>query len=63
MDTLSKLKDAVSSAIKEDEILASHTTLRIGGPAKYFYNTDSVEELIKLVLTAEKIKLPYIMGI
>lgn len=61
MDTLSKLKSVVSSPIKEGEILASYTSFKIGGPAKYFCVADLKEDIVKLIDVAHKLKLPYLI--
>lgn len=46
-------------AIKENEILANHSTFKIGGPAKYFTVIKSKEELIEAINFAEKRNLPF----
>jgi len=61
MDTLSKLKSVVSGPIIEGEILARHTSFRIGGPAKYFIIANSKSELIKLIDLVFKFKIPYLV--
>ena len=45
--------------IKENEVLANHSTFRIGGPAKYFIVVKSKEELIEALDFAEKKNLPF----
>ena len=37
----------VRSKIVQNELLARHTTLRIGGPAEYFVRVDSKDELMQ----------------
>ena len=61
MDTLSRLKSVVSSPIKEGEILASYTSFKIGGPAKYFCIALLNEDVAKLIGVAYKLKLPYLI--
>src|SRR6266496_3194841 len=39
----------IDKKILRKEVLARHTTLRIGGPAEYFVRVDSLEELIEAV--------------
>ncbi|MEK7596304.1 MAG: UDP-N-acetylmuramate dehydrogenase [Patescibacteria group bacterium] len=46
-------------AIKENEILANHSTFKIGGPAKYFTVVESKKELIEAIDFAEKRNLPF----
>src|SRR3989344_5727637 len=45
--------------IKENEVLANHSTFSIGGPAKYFIVVKSKEELIEALDFAEKKNLPF----
>ncbi|MDD4995539.1 MAG: UDP-N-acetylmuramate dehydrogenase [Patescibacteria group bacterium] len=42
-----------------DEPLSQHTTLRIGGPAKYFYEANSSEDLIHAVEAAYEVGAKY----
>jgi UDP-N-acetylmuramate dehydrogenase len=46
-------------AIKKNEILANHSTFKIGGPAKYFIAVKSKEELIEAIDFAKKKNLPF----
>lgn len=49
--------------IVEHELLARHTTLRIGGPAEFFVHVDSSAELIEAVGWAREKHLPvFILG-
>lgn len=49
--------------IQENEPMASHTTFRIGGPARYFCEVSSKEELTDALLFAEKQAMPlFILG-
>jgi UDP-N-acetylmuramate dehydrogenase len=61
MDTLSRLKLVVSGAIKEEVELASYTSFRIGGKAKYFYIASNTDEIISLVDICKKIELPFLV--
>jgi len=45
--------------IKENINLANHTTFRIGGPAKFFVEVNSREELIEALKWAKEKSLPY----
>ncbi|MGB9911172.1 MAG: UDP-N-acetylmuramate dehydrogenase [Microgenomates group bacterium] len=45
--------------VKEKEPLSLHTTFKIGGPADLFYEAKTEEEIIKAVLIAKKLKIPY----
>ncbi|NCN07519.1 UDP-N-acetylmuramate dehydrogenase [Candidatus Falkowbacteria bacterium] len=61
MDTLIKLRSVVLSPIKEGEMLASYTSFKIGGPAKYFCIANSNDDIAKLVAMSTKLKLPYLI--
>lgn len=45
--------------IQEGVLLANHTTFRIGGPAKYFFEAETKEDLIKTIGWARKNNLPF----
>jgi UDP-N-acetylmuramate dehydrogenase len=45
--------------IKENEVLSPYTTLKIGGPARYFARVTSQKELILLIEKAQEYKIPY----
>ena len=47
--------------IKENEILAKHTTFAIGGPAKYFAVAKTKEEILEAIGFAESKKLPFFL--
>jgi UDP-N-acetylmuramate dehydrogenase len=59
--TLSKLKSVLGEGVIENEPLSRHTTLGIGGPARYFYRAKTISDLILAVQTALKLKIPYIV--
>lgn len=46
-------------AIKRNEPLKSHCTMRVGGPADYFYELRNIEELPPLATIAEENSIPY----
>ncbi len=48
-----------TSAIRENELLSNHSTFRVGGPAKYFYEVADFSELADLIEWARDEKLPY----
>jgi len=45
--------------IKRNVSLKSYTTFKIGGPAKYFFETKNKKDLIKAILVAKSKKLPF----
>jgi len=45
--------------IQKDVLLAQHTTFRIGGPAKYFYETKNSKDLLKAVEAVRKAEIPF----
>lgn len=45
--------------MKNNVILAPHTTFRIGGPAKYFFIAKTAENIIEAFRTAKKFRLPF----
>jgi len=45
--------------IKRNVLLKEYTTFKIGGPAQFFYEAKTEIDLIKAVLIAQKLKLPF----
>ena len=45
--------------IRKNIPLAPYTTFKIGGPAKYFYEAKSKEDLIKVIKAAKKAGMPF----
>jgi len=45
--------------VKENVLLKNYTTFKIGGRAKYFFVAKSKEDVIKAVLVAKKMRLPF----
>lgn len=45
--------------VLEGELLSLHTTFQIGGPAKYYFEAQTKEEMVKAANLAKKLKLPY----
>lgn len=54
-----KLKDKFGSWFKENEPLAKHVNFRIGGPARFFVEARSTDELVTAVTMAKENALPY----
>jgi UDP-N-acetylmuramate dehydrogenase len=57
--TADKLKERFGTQFKENEPLAKHVNFRIGGPAKYFVEARSTQDLIDVVRLANELSLPY----
>lgn len=57
--TADKLKERFGAQFKENEPLAKHVNFRIGGPAKYFVEARSTQDLIDAVKVAQEYSLPY----
>jgi len=45
-------------AVRRDEPLASHTTMRVGGPADLFVTVNAVEDLVTVLALAREVDLP-----
>jgi UDP-N-acetylmuramate dehydrogenase len=56
---IDQLRKKLGDKVKENEILAPHTTFKIGGPAKYFFEAKNNQDLIKALQTADALKLKY----
>ena len=57
--TSDKLKERFGAQFKDNESLAKHVNFRIGGPAKYFVEARSTQDLIDAVKIALEYALPY----
>ena len=53
-----KLKKELTG-LRRNVPLADYTTLKIGGPAQYFFAAKTKQDLVKAIKTAKKIKLPF----
>lgn len=58
-DNFAKLREILREKLKENEPLAPYTTFKIGGPARFFFEVQTTEELIKAVVVAQKLKISY----
>ena len=45
--------------IKKNVLLKDYTTFRIGGPAKYFLETEKKEDIVRVISAAKKFNLPF----
>ena len=55
---LSKLKEKLPN-IKENELMSEHTTFKIGGSAKYFFEAKNNQDLVLALKTADELNLKY----
>lgn len=53
------MEDLFSKKLKKNIKLAQYTTYKIGGPAKYFFEAKTEDEIIEAVLWARKEGVPY----
>jgi UDP-N-acetylmuramate dehydrogenase len=57
---LEKMKiEVILPGIKRNVSLKDHTTFKIGGRAKYFFEAKEKRDLIRAVFLAKKLRLPY----
>lgn len=57
--TADKLRERFKAQFKELEPLAKHVNFRIGGPATYFVEARSTQDLVDAVQMARELSLPY----
>ena len=65
MDTkLQELEETLGKGrVRVDESMSAHTTFKIGGPAEFYIEVSSVDDLVKAVNCARKLSLPvFIFG-
>jgi UDP-N-acetylmuramate dehydrogenase len=58
-EALPRLSPAVRAAIRRDEPMARHTTLRVGGPADYFFLAAEADSLAEVAALAQRFALPH----
>lgn len=61
MDKLQELEKSLGKQLKYNVKLADFTSIKIGGSAKYFYQANTIDDLIKAVLLAQKAKINYLV--
>lgn len=65
MDALKKELESIVGMmrVKQNEPMSSHTTFKIGGPAKLYVEVQNLDEFPKVVIAANKHKIPvFILG-
>jgi len=55
---IDKLKEKLGE-VKNNEPLSSHTTFKVGGPAKYFYLAQNSKDLVKAIKISEELGIKY----
>jgi len=59
MSIYQTLKQELSGEVLENVALADHTTFKIGGPARYFYVAENIDDLVKALTLAKKLGINY----
>ncbi len=59
MDFAERFRDRFGAQFKENESLAKHLNIRIGGPARWFVEARSTQELIDAVNIAQELSMKY----
>ena len=55
------LRHIVGSRVLENELLSKHTNFRIGGPAKWFVEVRTMEELQQVIDLAKTNRIPFVV--
>ena len=58
-DNYLKLKEVFSERLKENEPMATHTTFKIGGPARFYFEAQTTEEIVKAVTLCQENGIAY----
>lgn len=62
MTDLEVLKSAIGELrVRVEESLSKHTYFKIGGPAKYFFEAKSTEDLVTALKTAREHEIPFVV--
>lgn len=56
-----KLKEIFGERFREHEVMAAHTTMKVGGVADFYVEVDTTDEVIETVVLASQAKLPYLL--
>ena len=59
-DTERVLQEALGEALRHDEPMARHTTLKVGGPARWFWAASEVETLAQILAVCTRHEIPYL---
>lgn len=63
-DTIGRIEEIIGRRrIRHNEYMDTHTILKTGGPAEMYVETDTLDDLVKIVRAARSIQVPiYIFG-
>ncbi len=56
---ISKLREQLGDAVRENEVLAKQVNFRIGGAARYFFEARSSDEIVASVTVARALRVPF----
>jgi len=63
MNIFEELQKKFGNRVKEHEPLARYTTFKIGGPADYFFEAKTTDELVEAIVLARTLSIPlFILG-
>lgn len=63
MNAIASLRSRFGDRIQSEEPLARYTTFKIGGPAEYFFDARTIEELVFAIKTAREGNVPvFVLG-
>lgn len=54
------LKDILGDALQRDEPMSRHTTLKVGGPAKWFWAASDIEKLSDVLHACDRYDVPFL---
>lgn len=60
-DVIQELQQNLNNKIKLNEPLSAHTNFKIGGPAKFYFEAETSEELTRAVQVANELTLSFIL--
>jgi UDP-N-acetylmuramate dehydrogenase len=63
MGTFNDLKQKLGERVKENEPVGKYTTFKIGGPADFFFDAKSTDDLVRAVLAGRSLHIPvFLLG-
>lgn len=52
-------KNLGAGRVRVGEVMSAHTTFKIGGPAQFYFEANTIDDLVNAVKTANKLDLPF----